>query len=105
MDHTGNHLFAHAALACDQNLGVRPGGALNFLCDLTNDIVQLFYAVRRGDRYAAGAALADSVNARGTNTYGPMLDWSQRGRFTFSGQRPDANAGAADLYVVGYRIK
>ena len=40
-------------------------------------------------RYGAGIILPDSINGR-FDTYGPMLDWSDRDRLAFSGRRDEA---------------
>ena len=70
--------------------------------DLRTDRVDLFQAAPSGGTYDAGAMLPLSVNMADRDTYGPMLDWSVRGRLTFSGQRP-GGAGGMDLYLVRYR--
>ena len=67
--------------------------------------ISLFYAPLTGSGYGAGTLLPGEVNTAGNSTYAPMLDWSRRGRFTFTGQRPEANSGASDVYVVNYRLK
>jgi hypothetical protein len=72
--------------------------------DLKVDTVRLLYGSLRNGRYDAGTLLPDSVNASGKNAYGPMLDWSRPDHVTFSGERPEAHAGAADLYVIRYRL-
>jgi TolB protein len=50
--------------------------------------------------------LAGSVNsgADGKDSYGAMLDWSQPGSFSFSGQRR-RRKGSMDLYTVVYRLE
>ncbi len=73
--------------------------------DLAVDRVDLFHARLESYRYGAGTALTDSVNTPGKSTYGPMLDWSQPDRITFTGSRPEAAAGGADLYVARYRLE
>lgn len=71
--------------------------------NLETDRIVLAAASLHDERYDAGVVLPESINAPGQNTYGPMLDWSRRDRFTFSSQRPEARAGSTDLYVVKYR--
>jgi TolB protein len=70
--------------------------------DFRTDRVDLFIAARRDGRYEAGERLPLSVNHPTTDTYGPMLDWSDRNRLTFSGQRADASG--MDLYLVKYSL-
>jgi TolB protein len=72
--------------------------------DLKVDDVTLFHAALSDGVYGAGTMLPNHINS-GTSTYAPMLDWSQRGRLTFTGRQPGANSGAADVYVVRYRLK
>ena len=73
--------------------------------DLRADDVNLYYAPLTGGGYGGGTPLSSQVNTAGKSTYAPMLDWSRRGRLTFTGQRPEANSGASDVYVVNYRLK
>jgi TolB protein len=73
--------------------------------DLRVDHVDLYYASRDVHGYDGGAKLPDQVNVAGESTYAPMLDWSRRGRLTFTGKRTEANSGAADVYVVNYRLR
>jgi len=73
--------------------------------DIKTDDVDLYYASLAAGGYGSGKMLPDEINVAGKSTYAPMLDWSQRGRLTFTGQRPESNSGAADLYVVKYRVK
>ncbi|UIJ46733.1 hypothetical protein LZK98_07250 [Sphingomonas cannabina] len=68
--------------------------------DFRKDRVDLFHAAPSRGRYDAGTQLSGSVN-NDRDTYGPMLDWSDRGRLTFSGQRDD---GGMDLYRIRYRL-
>lgn len=69
--------------------------------DFRTDRVDLFVSSPDDDCYDIGTPLASNVNSAETDTYGPMLDWSDPDRFTFSGQR--ANANDMDLYLVRYR--
>jgi hypothetical protein len=69
--------------------------------DFRTDRVDLFVATLRDGRYDVGRLLPPSINMPDKDTYGPMLDWSEPGRFTFSAQRPGSRS--MDLYVVKYR--
>lgn len=71
--------------------------------DLRTDTVQLFVATLNEGRYDAGALLPESVNARDTDAYAPMLDWSDPSRLLFSSQRAGGRVGT-DLYVVSYQL-
>ncbi|MGK6318240.1 TolB family protein [Sphingomonas sp. DT-204] len=68
--------------------------------DFRKDRVDLFHAAPSRGRYDAGALLPGSVN-NDRDAYGPMLDWSDRGRLIFSGHRDD---GGMDLYRIRYRL-
>ena len=65
------------------------------------DRVDLFAAAPANGRYDAGSLLPLSVNGD-KDAYGPMLDWSNPKRFTFSAQRDGASS--MDLYLVGYAL-
>lgn len=69
--------------------------------DFSRDRVDLFFAAREARGYDAGTLLPPAVN-NDHDTYGPMLDWSDQGRLTFSGQRE--GEGGMNLYRVRYRI-
>ena len=71
--------------------------------DFRTDRVDLFVAAKFEARYDAGERLPLSVNDVVTDTYGPMLDWSDSSRLSFSGQRTPA--GGMDLYLVKYSLK
>jgi Tol biopolymer transport system component len=74
--------------------------------DFSSDRVRLYVAAPRNGRYDAGTALPASVNGDG-DAYGPMLDWSQPGRLTFSARRSDERGQAStdmDLFLVRYRL-
>jgi TolB protein len=73
--------------------------------DLKVDDVDLYFASLGAAGYDIGVKLPDQVNVAGESTYAPMFDWSQRGRLTFTGKRPEANSGAADVYTVTVRIE
>ena len=64
--------------------------------------VDLFVATRRKGQYDNGVLLPLQINTPDKDTYGPMLDWSNPDRITFSGQREGARD--MDLYVVRYRL-
>lgn len=70
--------------------------------DFRRDRVDLFFAARGTKGYDLGTLLPPEVN-NDRDTYGPMLDWSDRGRLTFSGQR--GPQGGMNLYRVRYRIR
>jgi TolB protein len=70
--------------------------------DLRTDRIDLFVATHRNGQYDAGKLLPLPVNDAQRDTYGPMLDWSAPGRFTYSGRRDLARD--MDLYRVGYRL-
>jgi Tol biopolymer transport system component len=74
--------------------------------DFRSDRVRLYVAAPRNGRYDAGTALPSSVNGEG-DAYGPMLDWSQPGRLTFSARRGDGRGQAStgmDLFLVRYQL-
>ncbi|WBY08762.1 hypothetical protein PIB19_04800 [Sphingomonas sp. 7/4-4] len=68
--------------------------------DFRTDRVDLLFAVPSRLGYDAGTTLPAAVN-NDRDTYGPMLDWSDRDRLTFSGQRGE---GGMDLYRVHYHV-
>lgn len=70
--------------------------------DFSKDRADLFVSHARNGRYDAGARLPDTVNNREHDTYGPMLDWSHRGRFTVSTRR--GGAAEMSLYLVDYTL-
>jgi Tol biopolymer transport system component len=70
--------------------------------DFRNDRVDLYAAAPRDGRYDAGIVLPQTINSGDKDTYGPMLDWSDPGRITISGQR--AGARDMDLYLVRYAL-
>jgi TolB protein len=70
--------------------------------DFRRDRVDLFVSTPRSERYSIGTLLPMSVNSASGDSYGPMLDWSQPDRFTFSAQR--AGGKSMDLYTVRYRF-
>jgi TolB protein len=72
--------------------------------NLQTDRIVLVVAPLRDGRYDAGVILPAVVNAPGQNTYGPMLDWSSPDQLTISSQRPEAQAGSTDLYILRYRL-
>jgi TolB protein len=70
--------------------------------DFRKDRVDLYAAAPRDGHYDVGTVLPQTVNSGGKDTYGPMLDWSDPGRITVSGQR--AGARDMDLYLVRYTL-
>lgn len=81
---------------------LRDGATIVFAraMDFRTDRVDLFHAAPGPAGYGAGTPLAGINNAH--DSYGAMLDWSDRGRLTFSGQR--GAEGGMDLYRIRYRI-
>jgi TolB protein len=73
--------------------------------DLEADPVALWLAVRLGNAYTAGKRLPDEINTPGSNTYAPMLDWSQPAAMTFTTRRPADSPRGADLYRVTIGIR
>jgi len=73
--------------------------------DIRVDDVNLYYSALSAGGHGGGTMLGSQINVSGKSTYAPMLDWSRRGRLTFTGQRPEANSGAADVYVVPFRVR
>ena len=69
--------------------------------DFRKDRVDLFQTAMGRGGYGVGTILPNSVNNQ-SDTYGPMLDWSDPDRLTFSGQR-NGSAGM-DLYRIRYRL-
>jgi TolB protein len=69
--------------------------------DLRRDRVDLFHAALANGLYDMGTPLPPTIN-NGRDVYGAMLDWSDRGRLTFSRDR--GAAGGMDLYLVRYRL-
>ncbi|KRD31913.1 hypothetical protein ASE35_13150 [Lysobacter sp. Root916] len=70
--------------------------------DFRTDRVDLYLARPHGKGYDAGQLLPLSVNSRETDSYGPMLDWSQRDRLLYSAQRDGAQS--MELHLVRYRL-
>jgi TolB protein len=70
--------------------------------DFRTDRVDLFVATLHNGKYDRGGLLPPSINTANKDTYGPMLDWSDPRRFTFSAQRDGQQS--MDLYVVRYRM-
>lgn len=82
---------------------LRDGATIVFAraMDFRRDRVDLFFAARGARGYNAGTLLPPTVN-NGRDSYGAMLDWSDRGRLTFSGHRDPQ--GGMNLYRVRYRV-
>lgn len=73
--------------------------------DIARDRVDLYAASARAGRYAAGERLPGPVNDDEGDSYGAMLDWSDRDVLTYSARRRQTNPqGGMDLYRVRYRI-
>ncbi len=108
----GRHIAASAPLAGAINTAADEFDA-TFLSDsqtlifarapsMQNDRVDLYSAAPHRGRYDRGTALPLKVNDAAKDSYGPMLDWSAPGEFTFSGQR--GGARSMQLYRVAYRL-
>ncbi|NIJ21476.1 Tol biopolymer transport system component [Sphingomonas naasensis] len=69
--------------------------------DFRKDRVDLLFAARNAGGYDAGTLLPPAVNNQ-RDTYGAMLDWSDRGRLIFAGAREPQ--GGMNLYRIRYRI-
>ena len=73
--------------------------------DIAKDRVDLYAASAHAGRYAAGERLPGPVNDDEEDSYGAMLDWSDRDLLTYSARRRQTNPqGGMDLYRVRYRI-
>jgi Tol biopolymer transport system component len=70
--------------------------------DIAVDEVRLFLSVPRAGLYPSGELLPQTINTADSDTYAPMLDWSQRHSLTFTTRRPADSTHAVDLYVVRY---
>jgi hypothetical protein len=73
--------------------------------NIETDPGALYCAARIGATYRDGMRLADEINTPGSNTYAPMLDWSQRDRVTFTTRRPADDPRGADLYTFTVHIR
>lgn len=78
------------------------GREVTRLPDLRTHRVDLHAAAPRDGRYDAGVMLPQTINSGDKDTFGPMLDWSDPGRITLSGQRTGARG--MDLYRVRYAL-
>ncbi|HEU5137461.1 MAG TPA: hypothetical protein VFU13_20125 [Steroidobacteraceae bacterium] len=72
--------------------------------NLEKDPVALFYSDRLASGYIAGKRLFDEINTPRSDTYAPMLDWSDPNYITFTTRRPAASLNGADLYRVEVRV-
>ena len=73
--------------------------------NLEKDPVALFYSSRIASGYTAGKRLFDGINTPRSDTYAPMLDWSDLNYITFTTRRPAASLRGADLYRVEVRLR
>ena len=73
--------------------------------NLEKDPVALFYSGRIAGRYTVGNRLSDEINTPGSNTYAPMLDWSDTHYIIFTTRRPADSPRGADLYRVEVRLR
>jgi TolB protein len=109
----GGHFEAARALPGDINTGqdefdatyLADGRTVVFsrARDIRTDDVRLFQARQAQGRYHYGHELPGLVNTAGSDTYAPMLDWSDRGRISFTTRRPASSERGVDVYVVRYR--
>lgn len=65
--------------------------------NLRKDTVTLHVAAPSSAGYEHGTPLPVGVNTPGSDTYAPMLDWSQRKRLTFTRD--------GDVYLVDYTVR
>jgi TolB protein len=73
--------------------------------DLAKDPVALYYGARIDGLYTRGNRLFDEINTPRSDTYAPMLDWSDPNYITFTTRRPADNLRGADLYRVEARVR
>ena len=73
--------------------------------DLTKDPVALYYGARIDGLYTRGNRLFDDINTPKSDTYAPMLDWSDPNYITFTTRRPGDSLRGADLYRVEARVR
>lgn len=73
--------------------------------NLETDRIDLYYSLLNGGSYDVGTILPQSINTPEHDTLGPLIVWRHRNTLTFSGQRPEANRGRADLYTIEYRLR
>ena len=73
--------------------------------DLTKDPVALYYGARIDGLYTRGNRLMDEINTPKSDTYAPMLDWSDPNYITFTTRRPADSLRGADLYRVEARVR
>jgi TolB protein len=72
--------------------------------DLAKDPVALYYGARIDGLYTRGNRLFDEINTPNSDTYAPMLDWSDPNYITFTTRRPADSARGPDLYRVEARV-
>jgi TolB protein len=73
--------------------------------DLAKDPVALYYGARIDGLYTRGNRLFDEINTPKSDTYAPMLDWSDPNYITFTTRRPADNLRGSDLYRVEARVR
>ena len=73
--------------------------------NLENDPVALWISSRIDGAYEHGTRLADEINTPDSNTYAPMLDWSDPDNVTFATRRPADSPRGADLYRTRMRAR
>ncbi len=73
--------------------------------DLAKDPVALYYGARIDGLYTRGNRLFDEINTPKSDTYAPMLDWSDPNYITFTTRRPADSLRGADLYRVEARVR
>ena len=73
--------------------------------NLEKDPVALFYSDRIAGQYTAGNRLFEEINTPRSDTYAPMLDWSDPHFITFATRRPADSLRGADLYRVEVHLR
>jgi len=73
--------------------------------NLEKDPVALLYSDRIDGRYTAGNRLFEEINTPRSDTYAPMLDWSDTNYLLFTTRRPADSLRGADLYRVEVRLR
>jgi Tol biopolymer transport system component len=73
--------------------------------NLEKDPVALYYSSRVTGRYTAGNRLFEEINTPNSDTYAPMLDWSDPNYLVFTTRRPADSQDGADLYRVEVRVR
>ncbi len=72
--------------------------------DADNDPIELWYALREGDRFVHATRLDTRVNVDGSWTLGPSSDPTHPGTLLFSARRSEAQRGKSDIYMIHYHL-